>query len=100
MLLLALSLLSGAHGLIYNPIAPTLKRMAWHTPIVPLLTAPTLREQMQAYIKSVKERGMELTPEQKEMIAEFEADEELLQEKHQAQLYLQLLSLLLKLKQQ
>ena len=40
--------------------------------------APTLREQMQAYIKSVQERGVELTPDQKAMIAEFEADDELL----------------------
>ena len=40
--------------------------------------APTLREQMRAYLKSVQERGVELTPEQKQMIAEMEADEELL----------------------
>lgn len=40
--------------------------------------APTLREQMMAYIKSVQERGVELTEDQKAMIAEFEADDELL----------------------
>ena len=39
---------------------------------------PTLREQMLAYVKSVQERGMELTPEQKAVIAEFEGDDELL----------------------
>ena len=40
--------------------------------------APSLREQMMAYIKSVQERGMELTEEQQTMIAEFEADDDLL----------------------
>ena len=34
--------------------------------------APSLRDQMQAYLKSVQERGVELTAEQKAMIAEFE----------------------------
>ena len=33
---------------------------------------------MKAYIQSVKDRGVELTPEQKAMIAEFEQDDELL----------------------
>ena len=40
--------------------------------------APSLREQMKAYLKSVQERGVELTPDQKQMIAEFEDDDELL----------------------
>ena len=40
--------------------------------------APSLRDQMQAYLKSVQERGVELTAEQKAMIAEFEGDDELL----------------------
>ena len=40
--------------------------------------APTVRDQMKAYLKSVQERGVELTPEQKAMIAEMEADEEML----------------------
>ena len=40
--------------------------------------APSLREQMMAYVKSAQERGVELTAEQKAMIAEFEADDELL----------------------
>ena len=40
--------------------------------------APTLREQMKAYIESVQERGVELTPEQKEMLAEFEQEDDLL----------------------
>ena len=40
--------------------------------------APTLREQMMAYIKSVQESGRELTEDQKAMIAEFEVDDELL----------------------
>eukprot|EP00966_Prymnesium_polylepis_P121089 2798639-Prymnesium_polylepis.1 len=35
---------------------------------------------MEAYVKSAKERGIELTPEQKAMIAEFEADDELLEQ--------------------
>mmetsp|Transcript_40272 Transcript_40272/g.106659 ORF Transcript_40272/g.106659 Transcript_40272/m.106659 type:complete len:198 (-) Transcript_40272:365-958(-) len=43
--------------------------------------APTLREQMQAYIKSVQERGVELTPEQKAMMAEFQEDDELLDQR-------------------
>lgn len=33
---------------------------------------PSLREQMLAYVKVQKERGVELTDEQKAMIAEFE----------------------------
>lgn len=49
--------------------------------------APTLREQMVAYIKSVQERGLELTPEQKEMIAEFEADDELLDQQGMPDFY-------------
>ena len=47
---------------------------------IPQAKVPTLREQMQAYIKSAQERGVELTPEQKAMIAEFEADEEVLEQ--------------------
>jgi len=43
--------------------------------------APTLREQMMAYLKSVQERGIELTAEQKAMIAEFQGDEELLEQR-------------------
>lgn len=42
------------------------------------VAVPTLREQMLAYIKSVQDRGMELTDEQKAIIAEFEEDDELL----------------------
>ena len=45
---------------------------------VDVTSTPTLREQMKAYLKSVQERGVELTPEQKQMIAEMEADDELL----------------------
>ena len=44
------------------------------------MTAPTLREQMLAYIKSAQERGVELTDEQKAIIAEFEEDDEVLDE--------------------
>ena len=40
--------------------------------------APTVREQMKAYLKSVQEGGVDLTPEQKAMIAEIEADNEIL----------------------
>ncbi len=40
--------------------------------------APSLREQMKAYLKSVEERGVELTGEQKQMLAEFQEDDELL----------------------
>ena len=40
--------------------------------------APSLRDQMKAYLKSVEERGVELTAEQKQMLAEFQDDDELL----------------------
>mmetsp|Transcript_75063 Transcript_75063/g.125103 ORF Transcript_75063/g.125103 Transcript_75063/m.125103 type:complete len:202 (-) Transcript_75063:269-874(-) len=39
---------------------------------------PSLREQMKAYIDMVKSKGLELTAQQKAMIAEFEQDEDLL----------------------
>lgn len=41
---------------------------------------PSLREQMKAYIESQKARGVPLTKLQKDMIAEFEQDEELLEQ--------------------
>ena len=42
------------------------------------VAVPTLREQMQAYLKSVKERGVDLNAQQLEMIKEMEAEEALL----------------------
>jgi hypothetical protein len=47
---------------------------------VVLANAPTLREQMAAYIKAQQERGVELTPEQKAVMAEFESDDELMEQ--------------------
>lgn len=53
---------------------------ARHAPARADAAAPTLREQMMAYLKSVQERGIELTPDQKAMIREFQEDEELLEQ--------------------
>lgn len=46
-----------------------------------------MREQMKAYLQSVKERGIELSPDQKAMIAEFEADDELLDQSGRVDFY-------------
>jgi len=47
---------------------------------VSMAATPTLKEQMLAYVKMVKEKGMVLTKEQKEMIAKFEEDDGLLEQ--------------------
>ena len=64
-----------------SPLPPPqhqLNHFSRRAPIAIMDGAPTLREQMKAYLKSVQERGVELTPEQKQMIAEMKADDELL----------------------
>ena len=60
---------------------------AVHLPSMPRTTLPccseaaSLREQMKAYLDMVREKGLELTPDQQAMIAEMEADEELLDQR-------------------
>ena len=75
-LLMVLCALCATRSLICNPLTPM--RRVPTTTYTPVLQAPSLRDQMAAYIASVKERGIELTADQKKMIEEFEADDELL----------------------
>mmetsp|Transcript_17445 Transcript_17445/g.37029 ORF Transcript_17445/g.37029 Transcript_17445/m.37029 type:complete len:186 (+) Transcript_17445:20-577(+) len=76
--------------------------LAWAPPLIPSRASPlrlasppfsrrapppsleeaaSLREQMAAYLRSAKDRGVELSEEQRRMIAEFEADDALLDQR-------------------
>lgn len=63
-----------------QPLRPLLSRrmLPAAAPRMDGSNAPSLRDQMKAYLKSVEERGVELTAEQKQMLAEFQDDDELL----------------------
>jgi len=78
--LLALPLAFVLHGIRPRHECGICTVAARHAPARADAAAPTLREQMMAYLKSVQERGIELTPDQKAMIREFQEDEELLEQ--------------------
>jgi hypothetical protein len=67
-----------AWTLSWTALTPTTLSVPPRVSVLRADGAPSLREQMKAYLESVQQRGVELTPEQKAMIAEFEEDEELL----------------------
>ena len=78
--LLALALLAlAAHALRLPPCAP-----AHRAPLAkfarrartPVCDEYTLKQQMEAYVKMLRETGRELTPEQEEMLAEIEAEDD------------------------
>ena len=73
--------MGAAHGLVVWPVGVMNRGIRTHTSTLLMCDGvPSLREQMQAYIETQQARGVPLTEQQLAMMAEFEADDELLEQ--------------------